>query len=57
MARIEVVAHGTFEERCILWDDGQAPAEIEKTDSAGVEVVDAYITLRRFDDAEKRKGK
>jgi len=57
MAWIEVVAHGTFKERCILWDDGQAPAEIEKTDSAGVEIVDAYITLRRFDDAEKREGK
>ena len=53
MTWVEVVAHSAFKERCVLWDNGQASAEVEKTNGASVKVVDAHVALCRLNDTEQ----
>jgi hypothetical protein len=55
VARIQIISHGSFKKRCILWDDRQTSPEIQQSDSAGVQLINAHVALRGLDDSEQCK--
>lgn len=51
--RVEVSADGTREEDGVLWDDGDAGAEVMETEGRDVEAVDKDAAGGRADELEE----
>ncbi len=53
---VEVGADGAGEEDGILWDDGEAGAEVVELDLGDVDAVDVDAAGARFEEAEEGEG-